>query len=212
MNDNSIHVDVVLLAAGRSSRMGQPKALLPWRGTTLLEQACRPFSFLTGRKIAVLNETIEEAGAVVQKYGFKTIVNAHPERGQSESLRVALRAFEKDSTVPLFCAVVDQPLLSEAIVKRIGHTYMQLARAGADEQRLILCPRYGESKNRGNPVLFGSYWRSYLSAIEGDQGGRAILQGAGAPYVKYIDFEIPAGEDVDTLADYTLLYNMWGSK
>lgn len=213
-----MEIDVILLAAGTSSRMGQPKALLSWQGGTLLENACAPFANLSGEKIAVLGQNLEAQAGLVEPYGFKAIINKQAQKGQSESLRVGLAALSRESR-PLFCAVVDQPLLTAHIVEQIGRTYESLVtaceftkRASFDTKRLILCPRYGAHKGRGNPVLFGPYWRLFLATLEGDQGGRAILYGKGSEYIEFIDFAVSAGVDVDTPDDYINLYNMWGSK
>ena len=49
-----MEIDVVILAAGLSRRMGTSKVLLPWRGGTLLEAACQVYGGLGGKRIVVI--------------------------------------------------------------------------------------------------------------------------------------------------------------
>lgn len=206
---NKIHV--ILLAAGLSSRMGQVKPLLPWRGKTLLENACRAYGHVTGRKLVVLNKAVEAAADVVSPYGFQSVINEYPERGQSESLRLGLAELDRlGASGAVLCAVVDQPLINDEIVRTICDAYEAKSAQSDCASKLILCPRYGHSKERGNPVVFGPYWRPLLAELTGDTGGRQILKGPGAPHVAYIDFEMNAGTDVDTPDEYKELYNTWG--
>lgn len=245
---NEIHV--ILLAAGLSSRMGQLKPLLPWRGMTLLEHACRTYAHMAGEKIVVLNKAVAAAGDMVSSYGFQSVINEHPDEGQSGSLRLGLAELDRrGADGAVLCAVVDQPLINNKIVRTICKAYETARTCGSVEtksefevlkeqitaghktaklpadaqdagpakdrrsfppEKLILCPLYGHSKQRGNPVLFGPYWRPRLAALTGDAGGRQILNNEGAPYIEYIDFEMNAGSDVDTPDEYKELYNTWG--
>lgn len=207
---NEIHV--IVLAAGLSSRMGQLKPLLPWRGMTLLEHACRTYEHMAGKKIVVLNKAVAAAGDLVSSYGFQSVINEHPEEGQSGSLRLGLAELDRlGADGAVLCAVVDQPLINDEIVRTICKVYETVKDwQSFSPEKLILCPRYGHSKRRGNPVLFGPYWRSRLASLTGDAGGRQILNNEGAPYIEYIDFEMNAGTDVDTPDEYKELYNTWG--
>ena len=79
-----MEIDVVILAAGLSRRMGTSKVLLPWRGGTLLEAACQVYGGLGGKRIVVIGgERAEEAARIVNACGFTAVYNEKPERGKA---------------------------------------------------------------------------------------------------------------------------------
>lgn len=86
-------VGVVLLAAGRSARMGKPKLLLPWGATSVLGHLVKQWHALQAKQIAVIcapgNPVI---GAELDRLRFPArnrIINPAPERGMFSSIRCA---------------------------------------------------------------------------------------------------------------------------
>lgn len=198
-------IDVVILAAGLSRRMGLCKGLLPWGEGTLLEQACKVYRHLSGQRIVVVGKEADLMKPLAHTYGFQVVVNEQPELGQGRSLALGIQAVDTTAN-PVLCAVVDQPLMTEAIVQALVQAYEQEAQDG----KAIICPLYGPRKERGNPVIFGPYWKQGLQNITADHGGREILQGIGKPYIRFVEIKEPAGVDVDMPDEYEQLYNMWG--
>jgi molybdenum cofactor cytidylyltransferase len=101
-------LQAVILAAGASSRMGRPKALLPHpRGGTLLRAICEALRAAgAGRLLVVVAEphgpqVAEEAEAC----GAQVVWNPRPQDGQASSLRLGLEAAQGPAAV----ALVDQP-------------------------------------------------------------------------------------------------------
>ena len=101
----------IVLAGGRSSRMGEPKALLDWHGEPLvhhiagiLAQVCRPVI------------VVAAAGqSVPVPEGVEIAVDAAPERGPLEGVAAGIRALDGRSQA-IFLAAVDLPLLHPAFV------------------------------------------------------------------------------------------------
>lgn len=218
-------ISVVLLGAGLSTRMGRCKALLPWRGKTVLESVCAAYDGVPGDRVLVAGAEAKAMAPLAAPFGFRVVVNPMPAWGQGHSLAIGVAALQGRG--PVLCGVVDQPLLTADSVSRIMAFHKARCevaddmtggepggRAGGVAQvasRLITVPRYGSSLNRGNPVLFGSYWRDLLRRLAGDEGGRVILRGPGHPYVAFCDIAAAEGEDIDTPEAYARLLAVWGT-
>ena len=71
----------VILAAGESSRMGQPKALLPWRGGTFLSGAIRVLTAFTDMVIVVAGNNAAQIRPVADANAAFLVTNSQPERG-----------------------------------------------------------------------------------------------------------------------------------
>src|SRR2546428_2951143 len=91
-------VAAILLAGGESSRMGQPKGLLPWGDQTLVEhqidQLRRPPVERVG---VVLGHDAEQIRPVVERAGAEVLVNELYKRWRAASLRVGARAVAEDT-------------------------------------------------------------------------------------------------------------------
>lgn len=188
----------VLLAAGSSRRMGRPKALLPYRGTTLLHHAietlcstaCRP-------RIVVVSPEVERSCWLRDEVDVAVVVNADPLRGLSSSLQVALRAIEAhdsaadgaDSVDGILLTLVDQPLIT------VEHLNAILA-AGA-ETGLAATSWPGAF---GPPTFLYRSFFSSLRDLRGDEGAKKILRAERAR-LRLVDFP-DAAVDIDDAADY----------
>jgi molybdenum cofactor cytidylyltransferase len=84
---------VIILGAGASSRMGQPKLLLPWNGTTIIGHLIRQWQALDAAQITVVCRPDDEPiSAELVRLGFprkNRIVNPEPERGMFSSIQCA---------------------------------------------------------------------------------------------------------------------------
>lgn len=79
-----MEIDVVILAAGLSRRMGTSKVLLPWRGGTLLEAACQVYGGLGGKRIVVIGgERAEEAARIVMHVALLLFITKNRKRGKA---------------------------------------------------------------------------------------------------------------------------------
>lgn len=190
-------VAVLLLAAGASARMGQPKQLLMYQGKTLLRHAaetavataCQPIVLVTG----ALHEPLV---ARVQDLPLLTTHNPDWATGMGSSIRAGLAALEKVSQPPAAVLIVlcDQPLVTSALL-------LQLIGQQRLTQAPVVAAAYGDTL--GVPAVFGGVTFQYLRQLSGAEGARHIIASYGAA-VERVPF--PGGIfDVDTPAQYAAL-------
>lgn len=196
-------VAAVVLAAGASSRLGQPKQLVPIAGRPALAHtldALRASS--VGRIVVVLGHAADDVEAALDLTGVIVIRNDAYAEGQSTSVRAGIKALPDDIGAALM-VVGDQPMLSPAVVDAIVSVFRETGGP-------FIVPVYGGEW--GNPVLLARATWPLLDNLKGDTGARPILR-------KHMDMvlEVPiAGpllDDIDTPEDYArILARMEGAR
>jgi CTP:molybdopterin cytidylyltransferase MocA len=150
----------VILAAGASVRMGTPKALLQWRGSTLVEHAVDQARAAGAEQIVVV---LGPATRHVQ-VNATTVVNPVPEAGRSASIRLGAAAID-DASEAIVVQSVDQPVEVDVL--------SGLFRAVEDNAEVAV-PSYGG--RRGHPVcISGQLLRELRAVSEADEGLRALV-------------------------------------
>ncbi len=191
---------IVLLAAGQSSRMGQPKQLLPYRDTTLLSHAAT-VAISTGLHPVII-VVGANAGLIKSELSGKDLViveNALWTEGMGSSLHMGLQTLQQlspESDGVLFM-VCDQPFVSLQLIKQL-----------VDKQNETGLPIAACSyKNKlGTPALFHQSMFKELLKIKGDTGARKLLE-LYREKVTIVPFE--KGEiDIDTKEDYQLFLEL----
>jgi Uncharacterized MobA-related protein len=140
---------VIILAAGRSSRMGQPKLLLPWGKTSILGHLIQQWQDLGAEQISVVCcQDNVRLDAELDRLNFalsSRIVNPNPQRGMFSSIQCAAEwsGWEPDLT---HWAIVlgDQPHLSVETLR----TIMNFSAANSDK---VCQPR--KDGHRYHPVV-----------------------------------------------------------
>jgi CTP:molybdopterin cytidylyltransferase MocA/ADP-ribose pyrophosphatase YjhB (NUDIX family) len=189
-------VAAVVLAAGTSSRMGQPKQLLPYAGKSLVRRAVEAaVGSRAHQTIVVTGAAREQVEHELSGLAVMLVHNPAFADGMSTSLRAGLRAIrpEVDAVIVM---LADQPFIDAGVVDGLIDRYRQ---SGAK----IVRPRYGDVP--GNPVLWDSSHIAALMAQEGDQGGRSLMQ-AHSSQIAWLELPDAAQQtDVDTPEAYALL-------
>ncbi len=183
----------LVLAAGGSRRLGQPKQLLPYRGRTLLDhtigtaRACG-----LDQLICAVGGGADEVLAAVDLGGVDVVENPDYGSGCSSSIAAALTAVDRRSDV-LVLLLGDQPGVRAATVRALLER-----RSGAP---FAVC-RY--DNGRGHPFAFGRAAFGELAAMHGDKAVWKLLERHAADVTEVpISGAVPI--DVDTWADYRLL-------
>jgi molybdenum cofactor cytidylyltransferase len=157
----------LILSAGASTRMGQPKALLPYREGTFLEHLIG----VTQHSRIKLTRVVLGAGAddirTIAKLDPSVVVlNPNWEQGQLSSFTAGIRSLEGAETDGVILCPVDHPLVSAALVRSlIEHFY--------SNDKSIVLPTY--NGRRGHPVIFSSSLYEELLAAPADKGARAVV-------------------------------------
>jgi molybdenum cofactor cytidylyltransferase len=195
-------VALAVLAAGSSTRLGQPKQLLDVDGQPLLTRTLD-----AGRrsrlepKLLILGHAADQIQSQVTTHDYQVIENTHAHTGQASSLKAALRALPDDAA-GVVIALGDQPLVPPGLLDR-------LADAFNPETDAAVRPQYADGP--GNPLLLGRSLFAELCELIGDVGARDVLR-ANAARVRSIDEgAVPTPRDVDTWDDYAALLRNWTS-
>lgn len=198
---STVHESVagILLAAGESKRLGQPKALMNWKGKSFVRQIAEtalaakldPVIVVTGSDAqSVESELLGLPVTFVRNDGWKS--------GQSSSVKAGLAALPSNLGAALFL-VVDQPQLPVSLIE-------QLISEHASSLAPIIAPMVDD--HRTNPVLFDRSTFPDFLALEGDVGGRAIFSRHKVRWVPWLDSSLAI--DVDTPEDYSRLMKTAG--
>lgn len=190
----------VILAAGASSRMGTPKALLDYRGETFLDRLIRVLGAVTDPVIVVLGHHAAQIRAGVRGAAHgraQFVVNPEPERGQLSSLQTGLAALSPDAEGVAFVPM-DCPAVREETAARLAQTF--LAR---DPETLLVIPRRGN--DRGHPVFAARAIVEEILALPSGAQARDVIH-RHIPHTQYVDVDDPGIlTDVDDPAAYRRL-------
>jgi molybdenum cofactor cytidylyltransferase len=183
-------VSGLVLAAGGSSRLGQPKQLLPYRGATLLDWVlgtARACAF--DQLLVAVGGSAEQVRGAIDLRGAEVVVNEAYGAGCSSSIAAALGALSPRSDV-LVLMLGDQPGVTTDTVGAL------LARRG--DAPLAVC-RYDDG--RGHPFAFGRPVFGDLAQLHGDKAVWKLLDRRPDDVVEVrIGGSVPL--DVDTWDDY----------
>jgi molybdenum cofactor cytidylyltransferase len=171
----------IILAAGASSRMGSPKALLEYRGESFIERLVRVLSSVCDPVIVALGY---HAGAIWARIeGTATIViNPAPERGQLSSLQTALAALPADAEGFLFTPV-DSPAVEIETVERLAAEFRR-----RDQALLLVIPRY--RGKHGHPVFASRAIADEVLALPVTAQAREVIH-RHVPRTLYVDVDDP---------------------
>ena len=186
-------ISAILLAAGESKRMGQPKLLLPFGNRTILEQTVD--NLLNSR----LNEVIVVVGHKAQELTLKLtnrpvkiVLNPVYHEGMGSSIAKGLSLVD-DSCRAVMLVLADQPLIDSKTINLLIEVFL------SHDKGIVVPVCRGR---RGHPVIFTTKYRRRLQSLVGDIGGRQIIEEhEDDTFEAVIDSE-SINIDIDTTDDY----------
>jgi molybdenum cofactor cytidylyltransferase len=182
---------IIILAAGSSSRLGQPKQNVIYRGQTLLQRAietalasiCEPVIVVLGSNAASIVPTIQESP-------INIVQNADWADGIASSIRSGINELKKNepSVTSVVLMLCDQPF--------VDTHHLNLLIMAKSKSGIVACS-YDDTT--GVPALFDVIYFDELAALKGHEGARKLL-------LKYADvvtsIPLPLGNiDIDTVED-----------
>jgi molybdenum cofactor cytidylyltransferase len=183
---------LILLAAGMSSRMGEPKQLLQVGGRPMVRHAaqaalmsdCKPIVVVVG----AYEEQVRQALA-----GLPVIIAVNPDwrEGMGSSIQAGIRALPETCAGGAILALADQPLITARV-------YNDLLQRAEHTGKPVVASQYADTV--GVPVLFRRTFFPNLMALEPSQGCKGIILGHPA---ESLLVDCPEAEvDIDNAADY----------
>ncbi len=192
------HYGIVLLAAGKSSRLGKAKQFLIFEDTSLVKRAAKTALEITDKVIVVTGALKEKVEEELNSLPLNIIYNKDFEEGIASSICVGttalIKTFRKISGVIFI--VCDQPYVSAVVLQRLIETSYKTNKG-------IVASAYAGTL--GTPVLFQMHYFDKLLELKGDTGAKKLINEFPGD-VATIDF--PLGEvDIDTIQDYKAILN-----
>ena len=161
-------ITAIILAAGLSSRMGRPKALLDLGGIPVLAAQIRMFFDAGVDSVYVVTGACSEmVGPLAAASGASAVYNSRYEEGMFGSVRCGLSEVLNGSASAFFLLPVDVPLVRAAGVKKIIEHYRRSGRS-------ICYPVCGG--HRGHPPLISVSLADAVLSYSGDGGLRRLLE------------------------------------
>ena len=185
----------IILAAGLSTRMGEPKMLLPWgQGSTIIREICRTVITSQVEQVLVITgEWHDRIAEQVRDLGVKLVHNpAYASHEMLTSVKIGLQALG-DTVGAALIVLGDQPAIERATIEAICNAH-------ARGSGLIVAPTVDGT--RGHPVLFDRRLWDDLLALPDGSAPRALLrtQQDAIHYVAVDSHTIL--QDLDTPDDY----------
>ena len=165
---NPLPVAGLVLAAGSSSRMGQPKQLLEFEGQCLVARAVNQLIESGCSSVTtVLGANSEIIGSVLQNVATKVVSNKDWSQGIGTSIAYGVTEIPQASEAVLI-ALGDQPLI------RTQH-YRNLLQQFSINETTIAATQYPDGRS-GVPALFIQCHFSALRELEGDSGAQSFIR------------------------------------
>jgi len=186
---------IIILAAGSSSRLGQPKQNMLYKGKTLLQRAIETaMASICESVVVVLGANEEVIMPTIVGYDVTIIQNPDWNEGKASSIRTGLKrvlqmAPDVQSVILMLC---DQPHVD---------TYLINMLVAAKANFGICASAYHDTI--GPPVLFDAIYFKDLLLLEGSEGAKTIMH-KYSEKVKEIPFA-QGNVDIDTIGDYERL-------
>jgi molybdenum cofactor cytidylyltransferase len=185
----------ILLAAGGSRRLGQPKQLLSWHNQPLVRHiACTGLEAGLNPLIVITGAYHDEVQAALADLPVQVVHNPAWQEGQSTSLRAGLSALPSYVGAAVFL-LSDQPYLTPCVIRALRDLH-------ASTLAPAIVPLVED--RRTNPVLFDCATFGDLMQTSGDVGGRALFNRYPVTYLPWLDENLLI--DVDTPQDVDRLY------
>lgn len=192
------HTDIVILAAGASTRLGRPKQLLPLQGKTLLQHAVQSALAITTQPVVVTGANADQLVAGLNNNQVQVVFNPEWQQGIASSIHCGLQALLNRTPAPdqVIFMVCDQPFVTAELL-------LELVNERQNTHKPMVASAYGGTL--GIPALFDKSMFAQLLDLQGDTGAKKLIM-EHPDDVAAVNF--PEGDiDVDTEQEYEEVVN-----
>jgi len=186
-------LSAILLAAGKSKRMGNLKQLMPLGKSTILEQTiANLLSSVVDEVIVVVGYRAEEVIKTIAPRPVKIAINPDYQQGMSTSIIAGLNLVTSQAQAVML-ALGDQPFTSSQTINRLIAEFHR-------HDKGIVVPTY--QGRRGHPIIFAAKYKAELLKLKGDIGGREIIKHHPQDVLEVAVDTESVTWDIDTRDDY----------
>ena len=187
---------ILILAAGNSSRLGEPKQLLNFNGKTLLRNVVNEAIKVTESVIVVTGSNHSQNSREIEDFEVKIVENINWDQGMGSSIKIGInQLLNRFSEVQnIIISVCDQPFIEASV-------FSDLIQMQKISQKGIVASKYSDTL--GTPVLFTKKYFEEISILSGQEGAKKVTQKFKDDIAEII-FEKGA-IDIDTQSDYQKL-------
>ena len=192
-------IQILLLAAGGSSRMGKSKQLLPWGGQTLIEHQIQTLLKTDNPVNVVLGSNSNLILPVIEKYPENIFINTDWESGMGSSISFGiLQMIQKfPEAEGVLITLLDQPLITTSYFQKM------LGEFHPGSQQILVSQ--SASGWTGVPVLFDQCYFKELTGLKNDEGAKKIVKRHEKKVILLDGGELLV--DMDTMQTYQQLLN-----
>ena len=196
-NSDNQPIGIIVLAAGASRRMNEPKQLLQFEGKTLLRRAVETaVESIYQPIIVVLGANVEKMRLEIEDLPVEIVFNQDWQRGLSSSIKIGLEMLLRiaPQTAAVLMTLADQPFVTVKHLDLFAEKFHK-------SNDLIIAAEYNSTI--GVPALFASDVLADFNKLSGDKGARPIMENYRQSLAT---IKLPeAAFDVDTPQDFSNL-------
>lgn len=190
---------IIILAAGSSSRLGEPKQLLRYQGKSLIRHIAEAAVETAGdQTIVVTGSNAALIERELKQLPYHAAFNARWEDGMSSSIQAGVHKLRhlNPEVKGVILAVSDQPFVSSTLFREMIRKFEETGSG------IVAC---SYDNTLGTPVLFSNVYFDELLALGGAEGAKKLLKNFPDDVIPH---SFPAGSfDIDTRDDYQNLLN-----
>lgn len=193
MKDNK-NVAIIILAAGKSSRLGNiTKQLLKYKGKTLLRRACQKALEVSTDVFVVLGYQKEVCEEEIKDLDINILFNKNYEKGIGNSISYGIKhTINYDNTLIMLC---DQPFITKKHLKSLKNNI---------DNETIIATLYEHSSSSTVPAIFPKKYYENLLELNEDKGAKSIIKKEKSINIlleKEKSVDIDTNEDIKTYLD-----------
>ena len=198
LDNSNIKIEAILLAAGSSSRLGQPKQLLSYKGKPLVTHVIELVEESNIHSLIVVLGAYQDKISHLINTPHRLAFNPDWKAGMGSSLATGIRLTDKECDAVMIL-IVDQIHLKIDIINSLIERFFK-------NPTKIICAEY-KAGIFGPPAIFPSFYFSELRKLEGDKGAKQLLtqiRESNPEGIEFIAFE-KGIEDIDVPDDLAKL-------
>jgi len=177
MANNPGKLAVIVLAAGGSTRLGQPKQLVKFEGESLIARQCRQALTLTELVFCVLGCQAQQMAEQLRGLAVTQVSNENWQQGMSSSIAAGVAALPDDIDAAMIL-LVDQWQLTSDDLQLLRQSWLghpeTIVLAGETGQGTT--GNIGSKVKKGPPVIFPRRYFAGLTKLTGEKGAKPLLE------------------------------------